>query len=174
MPSNTRKYITCCYQLGYGCVFYEKYKSWSKRLNWSRSIIAKCARCNFQNLLFLIKNLFIFVYLLQKLESYESIRWPATLGFLTILLLLCTVLVIGVARRSRCSLIFFSVFGLFGVIICWFLAGIYLASSVALGDFCMRPHEFMCRQVGMVIFYFVQNLLSLKDNDNRITFWNSV
>ena len=83
-------------------------------------------------------------------ELYESIRWPATLGFLTLLLLLCTVLVIGVARRSRCALIFFSVSGLFCIIFCWLLSGVYLASSVAAGDFCMRPHEFMCRQVGMV------------------------
>lgn len=66
------------------------------------------------------------------------------------LLLLCTVLVIGVARRSRCTLIFFSVSGLFCIIICWLLAGVYLASSVAAGDFCMRPHDYMCRQVGMV------------------------
>lgn len=87
--------------------------------------------------------------ILYPAELYESIRWPATLGFLTILLLLCTILVIGVARRSRCALIFFSVFGLFGIIICWLLAGIYLASSVAVADFCMKPYEFMCRQVGM-------------------------
>lgn len=72
------------------------------------------------------------------------------MAFLTLLLFLCTVLVIGVARRSRCTLIFFSVSGLFCIIICWLLAGIYLASSVAAGDFCMRPHEYMCRQVGMV------------------------
>ncbi|BFG00267.1 hormone receptor 4 [Drosophila madeirensis] len=87
--------------------------------------------------------------LLHMGELYESIRWPATLAFLTVLLLLCTVLVIGVARRSRCTLIFFSVSGLFCIIICWLLAGIYLASSVAAGDFCMRPHDYMCRQVGM-------------------------
>nr|NP_001245460.1 uncharacterized protein Dmel_CG3638, isoform F [Drosophila melanogaster]NP_726721.1 uncharacterized protein Dmel_CG3638, isoform B [Drosophila melanogaster]AOQ10740.1 CG3638-RB [synthetic construct]AAN09038.1 uncharacterized protein Dmel_CG3638, isoform B [Drosophila melanogaster]ABX00748.1 LD15133p [Drosophila melanogaster]AFH07175.1 uncharacterized protein Dmel_CG3638, isoform F [Drosophila melanogaster] len=87
--------------------------------------------------------------LLQLGEFYESIRWPATLAFLTVLLLLCTVLVIGVARRSRCTLIFFSVSGLFCIIICWLLAGVYLASSVAAGDFCMRPHDYMCRQVGM-------------------------
>lgn len=94
--------------------------------------------------------MFCYVSCFQLGELYESIRWPATLGFLTILLLLCTVLVIGVARRSRCALIFFSVAGLFCIIICWLLAGVYLASSVAAGDFCMRPHEYMCRQVGMV------------------------
>lgn len=94
--------------------------------------------------------LFTITVYVQLTDKYESIRWPATLGFLTVLLLLCTILVIGVARSSRCALIFFSVFGLFGVIICWLLSGIYLASSVALGDFCMRPNDYLCRQVTMV------------------------
>ncbi|EDV92450.1 GH24927 [Drosophila grimshawi] len=107
-------------------------------------------------------------------DLYESIRWPATLAFLTLLLFLCTVLVIGVARRSRCTLIFFSVSGLFCIIICWLLAGIYLASSVAAGDFCMRPHEFMCRQVGMrsPYVYFLncgtlRNRFILRLNESR-------
>ncbi|XP_046867358.1 protein tweety-2 isoform X2 [Drosophila willistoni] len=112
--------------------------------------------------------------LLSLGEFYESIRWPATLAFLTILLLLCTVLVIGVARRSRCTLIFFSVSGLFCIIICWLLAGLYLASSVAAGDFCMRPHEYMCRQVGMrsPYVYFLncgtlRNRFILRLNESR-------
>ncbi|TDG39417.1 hypothetical protein AWZ03_014162, partial [Drosophila navojoa] len=107
-------------------------------------------------------------------DLYESIRWPATLAFLTLLLFLCTVLVIGVARRSRCTLIFFSVSGLFCIIICWLLAGIYLASSVAAGDFCMRPHEYMCRQVGMrsPYVYFLncgtlRNRFILRLNESR-------
>lgn len=87
----------------------------------------------------------------QRGDYYESIRWPSTLGFFTVLLLLCTILVIGVARSSRCALIFFSVFGLFGVIVCWLLSGIYLAGAVAMGDFCMRPNEYMCRQFGKVV-----------------------
>lgn len=90
----------------------------------------------------------------QPAELFESIRWPVTLGYLTVLLLLCAILVIGVARSSRCALIFFSVFGLFGLIICWLSSGIYLASSVALGDFCMRPHDFMCGQVATVSLLF--------------------
>lgn len=53
---------------------------------------------------------------------------------------------IGVARSSRCALIFFSVFGLLAVTVCWLLSGIYLAGSVALADFCMKPTEFICNQ----------------------------
>nr|XP_029726071.1 protein tweety-2-like [Aedes albopictus] len=84
--------------------------------------------------------------LLNTYEFYEELRWPATLGFLTFLLLLCIILVIGATRSSRCALIFFSVCGLLAVTVCWLLSGIYLASAVALGDFCMKPNDFICSQ----------------------------
>ncbi|GAB0094936.1 Protein tweety homolog [Sergentomyia squamirostris] len=83
---------------------------------------------------------------LDTAEFYESIRWPVTLGFLAVLLLLCTILIIGVARSSRCALIFFSVFGLLGVTLCWLLSSIYLAGAIALGDFCVKPNEYICSQ----------------------------
>lgn len=84
--------------------------------------------------------------LLDTYEFYEELRWPITLGFLTFLLLLCIILVIGATRSSRCALIFFSVCGLLAVTVCWLLSGIYLASAVALGDFCMKPNDFICSQ----------------------------
>lgn len=84
--------------------------------------------------------------LIDEYEFYELLRWPITLGFLTFLLFLCTVLVIGVARSSRCLLIFFSVLGLFTVAICWLLSGLYLATSVAVADFCVAPQQHICVQ----------------------------
>lgn len=84
--------------------------------------------------------------LIDEYEFYELLRWPITLGFLTFLLFLCTVLVIGVARSSRCLLIFFSVLGLFTVAICWLLSGLYLATSVAVADFCVAPQQHICAQ----------------------------
>lgn len=84
--------------------------------------------------------------LIEEYEFYELMRWPITLGFLTFLLFLCTVLVIGVARSSRCLLIFFAVLGLFTVAICWLLSGLYLATSVAVADFCVAPQQHICSQ----------------------------
>lgn len=84
--------------------------------------------------------------LIDEYEFYELLRWPITLGFLTFLLFLCTVLVIGVARSSRCLLIFFAVLGLFTVAICWLLSGVYLATSVAVADFCVAPQQHICSQ----------------------------
>lgn len=86
----------------------------------------------------------------QPAELFERIRWPATIGFLSFLLLLCLILVVGVCRNSRCSLILFSVVGLFGVIICWLLSGVYLASTVAIGDFCMQPTTHFCNKLAGV------------------------
>ncbi|KAG5672510.1 hypothetical protein PVAND_002634 [Polypedilum vanderplanki] len=91
--------------------------------------------------------------IIDKFEFYELLRWPITLGFLTFLLFLCTVLVIGVARSSRCLLIFFSVLGLFTVAICWLLSGIYLATSVAAADFCMAPYQHFCAQQRLQYIY---------------------
>lgn len=71
---------------------------------------------------------------------------PATLGFLVLILVLCIMLIIGLIRSSRCTLILFSVVGLLSVTICWILSSAYLVSSIALGDFCTRPQEYICNQ----------------------------
>jgi protein tweety len=113
--------------------------------------------------------------LIDEYEFYELLRWPITLGFLTFLLFLCTVLVIGVARSSRCLLIFFSVLGLFTVAICWLLSGVYLAASVAAADYCVAPDQHICNQQRLgYIFqtncgpagsnHFVIRLRNSKDN----------
>lgn len=91
--------------------------------------------------------------LIDEYEFYELMRWPVTLGFLTFLLFLCTVLVIGVARSSRCLLIFFSVLGLFTVAICWLLSGIYLAVAVGVADFCVQPYQHICNQQRLQYIY---------------------
>lgn len=113
--------------------------------------------------------------LIDEYEFYELLRWPITLGFLTFLLFLCTVLVIGVARSSRCLLIFFSVLGLFTVAICWLLSGVYLAASVAAADFCVAPEQQICNQQRLQYIFqsncgpsgnnhFVIRLRNSKDN----------
>ncbi|XP_075231921.1 tweety isoform X1 [Lycorma delicatula] len=80
---------------------------------------------------------------ISTIHLAEAIRWPVTMAVLSILLVFCVVLLFGVARHSRCALITFSVFGLFAVIISWLLASVYLTASVALGDFCVSPDDFV-------------------------------
>lgn len=76
-------------------------------------------------------------------DKIESIRWPFTMAVLSVLLVLCVVLLVGVARHNRCALIAFSVCGLLAVIASYLMASIYIASSVALGDLCMAPDKFI-------------------------------
>ncbi|KAK0167955.1 hypothetical protein PV327_001803 [Microctonus hyperodae] len=80
-------------------------------------------------------------------EKIELFRWPITMAVLSALLVLCVVLLVGVARHSRCALITFSVFGLFAVIVSWLMASLYLATSVALGDLCVSPDGYLTRAV---------------------------
>ncbi|XP_054012928.1 protein tweety isoform X3 [Hylaeus anthracinus] len=84
---------------------------------------------------------------IQLSEKIEHVRWPVTMAVLSGLLVLCVVLVVGVARHSRCVLITFSVFGLFAVIVSWLMASLYLATSVALGDLCVSPDGYLVRAV---------------------------
>lgn len=91
----------------------------------------------------------------------EYYRYPLTMAILSTLLILCVVLLVGVARHSRCALITFSVFGLFAVIISWLTASLYLAISVALGDLCISPDNYLTRAVpstlaAEVLSYYTQ------------------
>lgn len=38
-------------------------------------------------------------------EKFEQLRWPITIAVLSALLVLCVILLVGVARHSRCVLI---------------------------------------------------------------------
>ncbi|XP_058988079.1 protein tweety [Musca domestica] len=80
---------------------------------------------------------------LSEGDKMELIRWPGTVATLALLLVLCAVLLVGVARHSRCALILFSVCGLLAVTGSWLMSGLYLSSSVAVGDLCISPADFL-------------------------------
>lgn len=44
-------------------------------------------------------------YIISFVEKIEQLRWPITMAVLSVLLILCVVLLVGVARHSRCALI---------------------------------------------------------------------
>lgn len=76
-------------------------------------------------------------------ERFEMVRWPLTMAILSVLLILCVILLVGVARHNRCALIAFSVCGLLAIIASYVMASVYIASGVALGDLCMSPDKFI-------------------------------
>ncbi|KAK8742167.1 hypothetical protein OTU49_002154 [Cherax quadricarinatus] len=81
----------------------------------------------------------------------ELARWVATLGITGILMMIVLVVMIGVARHSRCTLITFSVLGLLAMILCWGLTSVYLVASVALSDWCMDPNPFLEDQLSKLV-----------------------
>lgn len=91
---------------------------------------------------------------LSKGDQWELYRWPGTVALLALLLVLCAVLLVGVARHSRCALILFSVCGLLAVTGSWLMSGLYLSTSVAVGDLCMDPAEYLTHVVSLVFFFF--------------------
>lgn len=89
------------------------------------------------------------------------IRWPGTVAILALLLVLCAVLLVGVARHSRCALILFSVCGLLAVTGSWLMSGLYLSTSVAIGDLCIDPADYLVSEVPKelpteVLLYYTQ------------------
>lgn len=86
-------------------------------------------------------------------ERIEAVRWPLTMGVLSVLLVLCVILLVGVARHSRCALITFSVCGLLAVIASWLLASVYLSGTVALADLCVAPDRYLAAEASSRVPY---------------------
>lgn len=73
----------------------------------------------------------------------EKLRWPATFIFAIFLFIFCLILICGLLRHSRCTLIMFSVFGLLALVLGWVLSSLYLGILVAGSDFCAEPDAFL-------------------------------
>lgn len=73
----------------------------------------------------------------------ERVRWPATFAFAFLLTIFCLILLCGLIRHSRCTLIMFSVLGLLALVLGWVLSSLYLGILVAGSDFCAEPDSFL-------------------------------
>lgn len=73
----------------------------------------------------------------------EKIRWPSTFAFAFLLTLFCLILLCGLIKHSRCTLIMFSVFGLLALVLGWVLSSLYLGILVTGSDFCSEPNSFL-------------------------------
>lgn len=94
-------------------------------------------------------------------NKIETIRWPVTYGALGALLFLFILLLIGLCRHSRCTLIFFSVCGLIAIIGICLTASIYLPLTIGLADLCMMPDRFLASEISSklhpeVLNYYTQ------------------
>lgn len=72
-------------------------------------------------------------------KEYNFFRWIGMILLFAWMMLLCLILLLGISRSSKCTLLMFCTFGIFTLVLCWICAGIHLGLSVGLGDFCMSP-----------------------------------
>lgn len=79
----------------------------------------------------------------ETLQFVERVRWPGTFAFAFLLTIFCLILLCGLVRHSRCTLIMFSVFGLLALVLGWVLSSMYLGILVAGSDFCAEPDPFL-------------------------------
>lgn len=79
----------------------------------------------------------------EAITFIERVRWPATFAFAFLLTIFCLILLFGLIRHSRCTLILFSVLGLLALVLGWVLSSLYLGILVAGSDFCAEPDSFL-------------------------------
>ncbi|CAG0879077.1 unnamed protein product [Cyprideis torosa] len=82
----------------------------------------------------------------RVIELVEEYRWPGTMGVYCVLISFCAVLLIGLARRSRCTLMLFSVMGLLSTVFTGLLVCFYFVLAMALSDLCVAPDMYIANQ----------------------------
>lgn len=81
-----------------------------------------------------------FVSMAKKYETYRRLAtWAAFFWFLV----LCLILLAGIGRNSKCTLLMFCAFGIFSLVMSWLFAGVHLGVAVGMGDFCSDPNPVM-------------------------------
>ncbi|XP_028669763.1 protein tweety homolog 3 isoform X1 [Erpetoichthys calabaricus] len=80
-----------------------------------------------------------------KTELYDWYRWLAYLGLLLFDVLICLLVLFGLIRNSKGTLIGVCLLGVFTLIISWGSLGIELAVSVGSSDFCISPDVFVTK-----------------------------
>ncbi|KAH7943562.1 hypothetical protein HPB52_009218 [Rhipicephalus sanguineus] len=88
----------------------------------------------------------------RALELIELFRWPATIGLLCVLILVCLLLLWGVIRHSRCLLILVCTRLKLFVLLVLVLSNRSIEDCLKAGsDFCLDPEPFLQKQSsGMV------------------------
>ena len=99
--------------------------------------------------------------LVQYTKEYNFYRWIGMILLFAWMMLLCLILLLGIARSSKCTLLMFCAFGIFTLVLCWICAGLHLGLGVGVADFCMAPdatfERFGGQQVDRnIIKYYVQ------------------
>ncbi|KAH9502292.1 hypothetical protein Btru_073349 [Bulinus truncatus] len=82
-------------------------------------------------------------------DQIEYYRWVITIVIYSMYILICFLMTLGLLLKSRTMLILSAVVAVLCSVLLWLSAGVYLGSSVGLGDFCVDPDTFSINLVDL-------------------------
>uniref|UniRef100_A0A668AD21 Protein tweety homolog n=1 Tax=Myripristis murdjan TaxID=586833 RepID=A0A668AD21_9TELE len=80
-----------------------------------------------------------------KIELYDWYRWLGYLALLLFDVLICLLVLFGLIRNSKGTLIGVCLFGVLTLVISWASLGLELAVSVTASDFCVAPDMYVTK-----------------------------
>ncbi|KAJ8253840.1 hypothetical protein COCON_G00204520 [Conger conger] len=80
-----------------------------------------------------------------KIELYDWYRWLGYLGLLLFDVLICLLVLFGLIRNSKGTLVGVCLLGVFALIVSWGTLGLELAVSASSSDFCVAPDMYVTR-----------------------------
>ncbi|KAJ4945090.1 hypothetical protein JOQ06_013628 [Pogonophryne albipinna] len=83
--------------------------------------------------------------LARKTEAFDFYRWLGYLGLLLFDVLICLLVLFGLIRNSRGTLIGVCLLGVLTLIISWGSLGMELAVAASASDFCVSPDTYITR-----------------------------
>ncbi|KAJ8251134.1 hypothetical protein GJAV_G00217680 [Gymnothorax javanicus] len=83
--------------------------------------------------------------LAAKIELYDWYRWLGYLGLLLFNVLICLLVLFGLIRNSKGTLVGVCLLGVFALIVSWGSLGLELAVSAGSSDFCVAPDMYVTR-----------------------------
>ncbi|XP_031717857.1 protein tweety homolog 3 [Anarrhichthys ocellatus] len=97
------------------------------------------------------------------IELYDWYRWLGYIGLLLFDVLICLLVLFGLIRNSKATLIGVCLFGVVALVISWVSLGLELAVSATSSDFCASPDTYVTKvaaQYGVINQDILQHYLS--------------
>ncbi|KAK1343620.1 hypothetical protein QTO34_016400 [Cnephaeus nilssonii] len=85
--------------------------------------------------------------LAEQVDLYDWYRWLGYLGLLLLDVAICLLVLVGLIRSSKGTLVGVCLLGVLALIISWGALGLELAASVGSSDFCVDPDAYVTRMV---------------------------
>merc|ERR1719193_2424134 len=110
---------------------------------------------------------------MPSFRSGEDYRWLATAAFFCWTIFVLLLLIIGLARKSKCCLFVFAAFATITLVIDWTVVSAYLGVAIGVADLCFDPQTFLRDYGGYVHeknlnrFHFLLNCSHSTPNGGR-------